>query len=108
MSLNVTAVSAATPLLAVGRTAPARPAQDAGSDAVIVDLSPSSPPPEARDAIAVAGQSSAQLAAADCDLRFNINERTGKVSVAVHDLRGSVLFTVPSSKALDIAAGGTL
>ncbi len=108
MSLNVTAVSAATPLPAVGRTAPARPAQDAGSDAVIVDLSPSSPQPEARDAIAPAGQSYAQLGAADRQLRFNINDRTGKVSVAVHDVRGDVLFTVPSSKALDIAASGTL
>jgi hypothetical protein len=108
MSLNVTAVSAATPLLAVGRTALARPAQDAGSDAVIVDLSLSSPRPEERDAIAPAGQSSAQLGATDRELRFNINDRTGKVSVAVHDLRGHVLFTVPSSKALDTAASGTL
>ncbi|MGO9898555.1 MAG: hypothetical protein ACLP0J_02420 [Solirubrobacteraceae bacterium] len=71
-------------------------------------MSPSSPPPEVHDAIAVAGQSYAQLAAADRNLRFSIDDRTGKVSVAVHDLRGNLLFTVPSSKALDLAAGGTL
>jgi hypothetical protein len=107
MSLNVTAVCAATPLPVVGRTAPARPAQDAGSDAVIVDLTPSSPRPEERGAIAPAGQSSAQLGATDRQLRFTINDRTGKVSVAVHDLRGHVLFAVPSTNVLDSAPSGT-
>ena len=108
MSLNVAAVSAATPLPAVGRIASAPPAQDAGSDAVIVDLSASGPPPEVHDAIAVAGKSYTQLAAADRHLRFDMDDRTGKVSIEVHDLRGNVLFTVPSSKALEIAAGGVL
>jgi uncharacterized FlaG/YvyC family protein len=69
---------------------------------------PFSPPPEVHAAIAVASQSFARLAATDRQLRFNINDRTGKLSVEVHDLRGNVLFTVPSSMALDIAAGGAL
>ncbi len=108
MSFNVTPVSAATPLPSVEHTAPTRSARDAGSDSVIVDMIPSSPPPEVHDAIAVAVQSYAQLAATDRQLRFHIDDRTGQVSVEVHDLKGNVLFTVPASKALDIAAGGTL
>ncbi len=108
MNLNVTAVSAAAPVSAIGHTAPTRPAQDAGADSVLVDTMPSSPPPEVHAAIAVAGHSFTQLAATDRHLRFTINDRTGKLSVEVHDLRGNVLFTVPSSKALDIAAGGAL
>jgi hypothetical protein len=110
MSLNVTAVSAATPLLPTGRAPSARPAQPADTEAVIVDVStiPSSPPPEVSDAIAIAGQSHAQLAAAGRQLCFNIDDRTGKVRVEVHDIRGNVLFTIPSSKALEIAEGGSL
>jgi hypothetical protein len=108
MSFNITPVSAATAPPSAARTAPARPIQDAGSDAVMVDTIPSGPPPEVHDAIAVAGQAYAQLAATDRQLHFNVDARTGQVSIEVHDLRGNVLFTVPSSKALDIAAGGAL
>lgn len=108
MGFNITAVSAATPPPSVARTAPARPTQDAGSDSVVVDTIASNPPPEVHDAIAVAGQAYAQLAAKDRQLHFNVDARTGQVSVEVHDLRGNVLFTVPSSKALEIAAGAAL
>ncbi len=108
MSFNITAVSAATSPPSVARTSPARPTQDAGADSVMVDTIPASPPPEVHDAIAAAGQAYAQLAATDRQLHFNVDARTGQVSVEVHDLRGNVLFTVPSSKALDIAAGGAL
>ncbi len=110
MSLNVTAVYAATPLPPIGRAPATRPAQPAGSEAVIVDVGaiPSSPPPEVHDAIALASQAPAQLAAVGQQLRFNIDDRTGRVTVEVHDMKGNVLFTVPSSKALDIADGDTL
>ena len=41
-------------------------------------------------------------------LSFQVDSGTGKLHIEVHDLRGQVLFTVPASKALDIAAGGSL
>ena len=41
-------------------------------------------------------------------MHFHIDDRTGQLSVEVHDLQGNVLFTVPATKALDVAAGGSL
>jgi hypothetical protein len=69
---------------------------------------PASPPAEVLDAISAAAHSYDRLAATDRALSFKINEATGKVVVSVHDPEGKLLFTVPGSKALDIAAGGTL
>jgi len=110
MSFNIdtvaatTATSATTP---VSRPAATGPAATGGSDtAVHVDTIPSSPPPEVHDAIAV--QSYKSLAATNRAMSFQINDRTGKLTVEVRDLKGNVLFTVPASKALDVAAGGSL
>jgi len=112
MSFNIdtvaatTATSATTP---VSRPAATGPAATGGSDtAVHVDTIPSSPPPEVHDAIAVAAQSYKSLAATNRAMSFQINDRTGKLTVEVRDLKGNVLFTVPASKALDVAAGGSL
>ena len=44
----------------------------------------------------------------DRGLSFKIDDRTGKVVVSVHNNAGQVLFTVPASKALDVASGGSL
>ncbi len=108
MSLNITAAaSAATSLPVVRRTAPTRPTQAGGSDAVIVDLNESNSTPEAHGTSAIAGQTNVQPAASGPHLRFNVDDRTGKVKVGVYDLRGNVLFTVPSSTGLEIADGGT-
>ncbi|HUO73915.1 MAG TPA: hypothetical protein VMU39_24295 [Solirubrobacteraceae bacterium] len=41
-------------------------------------------------------------------LSFQVDAGTGKLHIEVHDLHGQVLFTVPPSKALDIASGGSL
>ena len=41
-------------------------------------------------------------------MRFKVNEGTGKLVVEVHDLHGQLLFQVPASKALDVASGGSL
>ena len=97
---------------ATGRTTgPQAPAPAAASDAVKVDVGssiPSSPPQEVLDAMGVAAQSYDRLGAADRGLSFKIDDRTGKVVVSVHNNARQVLFTVPGSKALDIAAGGNL
>jgi hypothetical protein len=112
MSFDIHSVVPATPALApstVSRAAPASPgAAGASGDAVRVDTIPASPPPEVHDAIALAAQSYKQLAANNREIRFQINDRTGKLTVEVHDPKGNLLFTVPASKALDLAAGGSL
>ena len=85
-------------------TAPSNAAQDS----VTVDTIPSSPPPEVHEAMGVAAQAYDQLQADGRQMRFKVNEGTGKLVVEVHDLHGQLLFQVPASKALDVASGGSL
>jgi len=81
----------------------------AGStDTVTVDTIPASPPDEVHDAIGVANQAYHNLQASGSELRFKVNEATGKLSVEVHDVHGNLLFTVPASTVLDVASGGSL
>lgn len=113
MSFNIPNVAPATPSAAPGgmasRTPPAAHTVSGASGAAVnVDTFPSSPPPEVHDAIAVAAESYKQLAATNRQLGFQVNGRTGKLTVEVQDLKGNILFTVPASKALDVAAGGSL
>ena len=84
------------------------PVNHAGSEAVTVDTIPASPPPEVHEAMGVAAQSYDKLQEQGRELRFKVNEGTGKLVVEVHDLHGNLLFQVPASKALDVAAGGGL
>lgn len=77
-------------------------------EAVTVDTIPSSPPAEVLDAIGVASQAYDRLAANEQALHFRIDDATGKVVVEVHDPHGDVLFTVPPSKALEVASGASL
>jgi flagellar protein FlaG len=69
---------------------------------------PSSPPPEVQQAMGVAAQSYDKLQASGRGLHFKVDDATGKLIVEVHDLHGKLMFTVPASKALDIASGGSL
>ncbi|HTP19672.1 MAG TPA: hypothetical protein VMJ65_08715 [Solirubrobacteraceae bacterium] len=78
------------------------------TDAVAVDTIPASPPDEVHDAIGVANQAYHNLKAAGSELRFKVNEATGKLSVEVHDVHGNLLFTVPASTVLDVASGSSL
>lgn len=78
------------------------------SDPVTVDTIPCSPPPEVREAMDVAVQAYDKLRAAGREMRFNVNDGTGKLVVEIHDLHGNLLFSVPASKALDVASGGSL
>ncbi len=86
--------------------APSPAAQSA--DSVTVDTIPASPPDEVRDAIGVANQAYHALKASGSEMRFKVNEATGKVTVEVHDAHGNLMFTVPGSTALDVASGGSL
>jgi hypothetical protein len=104
----------------VGRTPAAAPAQRSRSSApapvqaahaaddVTVDTIPVSPPPEVQEAIAVAAQAYDNLKASGSELRFKIDEATGKLTVEVHDVHGNLMFTVPASTVLDVADGQPL
>jgi len=104
----------------VGRMPASAPAQSARSsastptqaardaDTVTVDTIPASPPAEVHEAMGVANQAYHNLKASGTELRFKINEATGKLSVEVHDVHGNLLFTVPASTALDVASGQPL
>jgi hypothetical protein len=79
------------------------PAEDAGGDAIA-----SAPPPEVQDAIRVAAGAYSRLAESGRRLHFRRDESSGKVVVEVHCTDGNVISTVPASKVLDVAAGGSL
>ena len=99
---------APTPSRTARSSAPA-PAQAVhAADTVTVDTIPASPPPEVQDAIGVANQAYHNLKADGSELRFKINESTGKLSVEVHDVHGNLMFTVPASTVLDVASGQPL
>jgi uncharacterized FlaG/YvyC family protein len=103
----------------VGRTPPVAPTTTTRASsgtaetqtaavAVTVDTIPATPPPEVHDAIGVANRAYHDLQASGNELRFKVNEATGKLTVEVHDTHGNVMFTIPSHKVLDIAEGGSL
>jgi uncharacterized FlaG/YvyC family protein len=96
---------------ATGRATPASTSHGTTStEAVKVDVRaiPENPPPEVLDAMATAAAAHEQLANGGRNLSFRIDEATGRVIVTVHDAEGKALFTVPGSKALDVASGGSL
>lgn len=69
---------------------------------------PASPPPEVLDAIGAAADRVDELAAADRELHFSVDEGTGRVVIQVRDLDGNVLRTIPPSAALDVMAGAAV
>jgi hypothetical protein len=111
MSIDIASVgrTPATPLSATPAAAP--PPVAAASpmaEPVTVDAIPASPPPEVHEAMNVAANAYDDLKASGREMRFRVNEATGKLTVEVHDIHGNLMFAVPGSKALDVAAGGTL
>ncbi|HYV15179.1 MAG TPA: flagellar protein FlaG [Conexibacter sp.] len=69
---------------------------------------PAYPPPEVLEAATAAQDAYEQLHAQGRELRFDVDEDTGRVTVAVQDLDGNVLRTIPGSKLLDVATGAPL
>jgi hypothetical protein len=111
MSFDIGSVGrtpAASPAAGSSRAAAVPSSSAQGADTVTVDTIPASPPDEVHDAIGVANQAYHNLQASGSELRFKVNEATGKLSVEVHDVHGNLLFTVPASTALDVASGGPL
>ena len=111
MSFDIGSVGR-TPATAPSQTprssAPAPVSAAAAAGPVTVDTIPASPPEEVHAAIGVANQAYHNLKASGSELRFKINEATGKLTVEVHDTHGNLLFTVPASTVLDVASGQPL
>jgi hypothetical protein len=111
MSFDIGSVGrtpATTPAQRARPSAPA-PVQAANAeDTVTVDTIPASPPPEVHEAMGVAARAYDSLKASGSELRFKVNEATGKLTVEVHDAHGNLMFTVPASTVLDVASGQPL
>lgn len=111
MSFDIGSVGrtpAPAPSQSARSSAPAPAQAEQAADTVTVDTIPASPPAEVQDAIGVANQAYHNLQAEGTELRFKVNESTGKLTVEVHDVHGNLMFTVPASTALDVASGQPL
>lgn len=111
MSFDIGSVGrtpAASPATGSSRPAAVSSRSPQEADTVTVDAIPASPPDEVHDAIGVANQAYQALQAGGTELRFKVNEATGKLTVEVHDTKGNLMFTVPASTVLDVASGGPL
>ncbi len=112
MSFDISSVGRTPAAGAPARTSTPSTAASGSSaqvaDTVTVDTIPASPPPEVQDAMGVAAQAYDNLKASGSEMRFKVNEATGKLTVEVHDVHGNLLFTVPASTVLDVASGGSL
>ena len=71
-----------------------------------LDADASALPPQVREAIAEAARVCVQLQASGYELSFHVDEDAARMRIEVHDLQGRLLFTVPPSKALQIATDG--
>ena len=91
------------------RTSAPAPVQAAqATDTVTIDTIPASPPPEVHEAMGVAAQAYDNLKASGSELRFRVDDASGKLTVEVHDVHGNLMFTVPASTVLDLADGQPL
>jgi uncharacterized FlaG/YvyC family protein len=112
MSFEVPPLSSTDPVLGaqpVKRTDKPEPAKTTeGADAVRLDTIPSQPPEELHAEIDRASQRVDELKAEGRQLHFTRDENSGRVVVQVQDLNGTVLRTIPPSKALQVASGDTL
>ncbi|HEY4280280.1 MAG TPA: flagellar protein FlaG [Conexibacter sp.] len=65
-------------------------------------------PQDVIEAIDAAGHAYRTLHAQGRQLSFSLSEETGRVTIEVKDLDGNVLRTIPPSKLIELATGGTL
>ena len=110
MSFEVPPVSS-TPVPAaqpVERTDKPQPVNGKDVDAVQLDMIPSSPPEELYDQIDAAAMRVDELKSEGRELHFSFNEESKRVQIEVRDLKGNVLRTIPTSKALSVATGDKL
>jgi len=69
---------------------------------------PPSPPQEVLDAMDAASRAYQKLRAQGRELHFAQERSTGRMTIEVRDLDGNLLRTIPPSKLLDVATGGSL
>ncbi len=110
MNFNIGSVGSAgvTPVQGGSSVRNTKAPPPASDSAVVVDAFPSSPPEDVHAAMATAAASYDKLQAADRHISFRIDDRSGKLQIQVHDLKGNVLFDLPPDKALQAAADGTV
>jgi hypothetical protein len=72
------------------------------------DPVPASPPAEVLDAIGVAADAYDRVKNSGRRLHFATDPVSGRVTAQLLDPDGNVLTTLPASKVLDLADGGTL
>lgn len=111
MSFDIAPVAHTPPAAPASANQPASaltPASAKATDPVTVDTIPASPPPEVHEAMGVAAQAYQNLKDDGSELRFKVDEPSGKLVIEVHDTHGNLLFTLPPHKVLDVAAGGSL
>jgi uncharacterized FlaG/YvyC family protein len=112
MSFQVPPLSGADKVLGsqqVKRTEKPQPTSKVEStDSVRLDTIPSQPPESLHAEMDRAAKRVDELKADGRELRFDRDKDTGRVVVQVRDLDGNVLRTIPPSKLLDVAAGGSL
>jgi hypothetical protein len=105
---SVQAVAATTPAASRTHIPVSSVRVTSAQDAVSNDTMPASPPPEVQHAIGIAAQSYERLHASGHQLGFAIDPTTRRVVAEVRDTQGKLLWTVPASKALEIASGAPL
>jgi hypothetical protein len=66
------------------------------------------PPDELLEEIGLAAEIYERLATRGREIRFQLDPPTGRITVEVHDLDGRLLYTIPPSRALEIASGEDL
>jgi putative hemolysin len=111
MSFDITSVArtaAAVPASAAHAASAGAAASAPMPDSVTVDTIPASPPAEVHEAMGVAAQAYQNLKDNGSELRFKVDEATGKLQIEVHDTKGNLLFTLPPHKVLEVADGGSL
>ncbi|CAA9538562.1 MAG: hypothetical protein AVDCRST_MAG30-4494 [uncultured Solirubrobacteraceae bacterium] len=73
-----------------------------------VELSSSTPPPEAMAEVDRAYERVAELAAQNRELHFSKDPSSGRIIVQVRDMEGHVVRTIPNEKALHVLNGAEL
>jgi hypothetical protein len=103
--------SASRPPIAAGRAGdPVNPYASDGrrGPAPVSNPIPPGPPPEVLDAMGAAADAYDRLKTAGRRLHFETDPVTGRLTVQVLDPDGNVITTLPPSKVLDLASGGSL
>lgn len=89
-------------------TPPRSPSGHSAAAAYASAAIPASPPPEVLDAMGAAADAYDRLKTAGRRLHFETDAVTGRVTAQLLDPDGNVVTTLPPSKVLDLASGGTL